>query len=160
VNLWRIATETRLYRATDLTGAGAAKFPGRWNDDGEPVVYAATSIALATLETAAHVDPGGLPLNRFLIELHVPDDVWEGRVEFTVKAPPRAWNAVPAGRASIEVGSRWLQSASAAIATVPSVIVPEESVALINPRHPNAARIVPSNLRRFEYDVLFRAHPP
>jgi RES domain-containing protein len=157
VKLWRIAAETRLYRATDLTGAGAAKFPGRWNDEGEPVVYAATSIALATLETAAHVDPGGLPLNRFLVQLEVPDDVWAGRVVFEVPALPSAWNAVPAGRASIEVGSRWLQAARSATATVPSVIVPEECVALINPRHPDAARITATSVRRSQYELLFRA---
>lgn len=157
MKLWRIATETRLYSATDLSGAGAAKHPGRWNDDGEPLVYAATSIALATLETAAHVDPGGLPLNRFLIEIEVPDDVWTRRVHFSVEGLPSAWNAVPVGIASVRVGSRWLHSERAAVATVPSVIVPEECVALINPRHPDAARLSANNLRRFEFDVLFRA---
>lgn len=157
MKLWRIATETRLYHATDLSGAGAAKYPGRWNDEGEPVVYAATSIALATLETAAHVDPGGLPLNRFLIELEIPDDVWASRVQFTVEGLPCAWNAVPAGRASVQVGSQWLQSVRVAVATVPSVIVPEEWGALLNPRHADASRVSASNLRRFDYDVLFRA---
>lgn len=39
--LWRIATETRRYKATDLTGGGAAASPGRWNEDNQPVVYAA-----------------------------------------------------------------------------------------------------------------------
>lgn len=156
MKLWRIATETRMYGATDLSGTGAAKYPGRWNDDGEPVVYAAASIALATLETAAHVDPGGLPLNRYLIEIEVPDDVWSARMQFTVQGLPSAWNAVPAGMASVRVGSQWLQSARTAVATVPSVIVPEELVALINPRHPDAARVSATNLRRFEFDALFR----
>jgi len=62
VILWRIATETRSYRADDLSGAGAAISPGRWNDTGEPVLYTAPSIALAVLETAAHLDDAGLPL--------------------------------------------------------------------------------------------------
>ena len=53
MRLWRIAAETREYPATDLTGAGAAKNPGRWNDYKEPVVYCAPTIAIAVLETAA-----------------------------------------------------------------------------------------------------------
>lgn len=120
------------------------------------MVYAATSIALATLETAAHVDIGGLPLNRYVVELDVPADVWSKRVVFAVNKLPTAWNAVPAGRASIEVGSAWLQKARTAVAVVPSVIVPEELVALINPRHPDASRVSATSLRRFEYDSLFR----
>lgn len=156
MKLWRVATETRLYSATDLSGAGAAKYPGRWNDDGEPLVYAATSVALAALETAVHVDSGGLPLNRYLIEIEVPDDVWSSRAQFSVAGLPSAWNAVPAGMASVRVGSQWLQSARTAVATVPSVIVPEELVALINPRHPDAARVSAINLRRFQFDALFR----
>ena len=52
MKLWRIAAETRQYAADDLSGAGAARHPGRWNDVGEPVLYTAPSISLAVLETA------------------------------------------------------------------------------------------------------------
>ena len=73
--LWRIAAETRKYGADDLSGAGAAKSPGRWNDDGQPALYTAPTIAIAVLETAAHVDDSGLPLNRYLVQIDVPDAV-------------------------------------------------------------------------------------
>jgi len=33
--------ETRHDPATDLSGAGAARNPGRWNEDGQPVLYTA-----------------------------------------------------------------------------------------------------------------------
>jgi hypothetical protein len=39
---------------------------------------------------------------------------------------------------------------------VPSVIVPEEPVALINPEHVMAAGIKARVVRRFEYNRLFR----
>ena len=61
MKLWRVAAETREYEATDITGAGAAKHPGRWNDYKEAVVYCAPTAAMAVLETAAHVDDSGLP---------------------------------------------------------------------------------------------------
>ena len=155
--LWRIATETRAYAAEDLTGAGAARNPGRWNAATEPVVYCAPTIAMAVLETAAHIDDGGLPLNKFVVEIQVPDDVWGQRTEVAVAALPVTWNAIPAGVASARFGSEWLASLRSPILVLPSVIVPEESIVLINPRHSDAALITARALRRFEYNQLFRS---
>jgi len=154
--LWRIAAETRLHRADDLGGAGAARWPGRWNDEGEPIVYCAPTIAMAVLETAAHVDDAGLPLDRYLVEIRVPDVLWARREEFKTARLPAAWDAIPAGRASVRIGSDWLSSLRSSILLVPSAIVPEERVALINPRHPDAARIAARAVRRFEYNRLYR----
>ena len=156
MRLWRIAVESRKYAADDLSGAGAAKFPGRWNGEGEPVVYAAPTLALAVLETAAHIDLAGLPLNRFVVEIDVPDSIWAAAGDLPEAALHRSWSAVPAGMASVQVGSAWLKESSSAILLVPSVIVPEESVALINPKHPDARRIKARVVRKFEYDHLFR----
>ena len=76
MKLWRIAAETRSYPADSLSGGGAAVSPGRWNEQKQAVVYSAPTIAIAVLETAAHIDDAGLPLNRFLVEIDVPDEVW------------------------------------------------------------------------------------
>jgi RES domain-containing protein len=157
VKLWRIATETREYAATDLTGAGAAKRPGRWNDYKEAVVYCAPTIALAVLETAAHVDDSGLPLNRYLVEIGVPDATWARAETVDVASLPRTWSAIPAGRASARFGSDWLASVRSPLLIVPSVIVPEERIALINPSHPDAAAIKAKVVRLFEYNRLFRS---
>jgi hypothetical protein len=54
VKLWRIAAETRKHAATDLSGMGAAANPGRWNDDKEPVVYCASTIAMPDSSEAAN----------------------------------------------------------------------------------------------------------
>jgi RES domain-containing protein len=157
VKAWRIATETRRYRADDLSGAGAARHPGRWNSDGEAVVYAASSIALAVLETAAHVDDAGLPLNRYLVEVDIPDDLWVARQTLLPHQLPTTWDAIPAGHGSVGVGSQWLQSLTSTILQVPSVIVPEELVVLVNPNRADARRIPATVVRRFEYDLLFRS---
>lgn len=156
MRLWRIAAETRKYPATDLSGKGAAISPGRWNSDAEAVVYSAPTIAIAVLETAAHIDDEGLPLNKFLIEIEVPADVWRARIKQVVAKLPPQWDAIPAGMASVRVGSEWLASQKSAILLVPSVIVPEEFAALINPVHPDAAKITAKAVRRFEYNRLFR----
>lgn len=157
MKLWRIAAETRQYGATDLSGGGAAASPGRWNDYKQAVVYSAPTIAIAVLETAAHIDDAGLPLNRFLVEIHVPDAVWAAREELAVASLSSGWSAIPAGQASVRVGADWLVSKRSAILLVPSVIVPEEFAALINPMHPDAARIAAKVVRPFEYNKLFRA---
>lgn len=155
--LWRIAAETRKHGADDLTGAGAAKHPGRWNDEGQPALYTAPTIALAVLETAAHIDDRGLPLDRYLVRIEAPDHVWAARDVLDVSRLPVTWAAIPAGRASVRAGAAWLRGLTAAILEVPSVIVPEESIAVINPLHPDAKGIAAKIVRRFDYAGLFRA---
>lgn len=156
MKLWRIAAETRVYPATDMSGGGAAQRPGRWNGDKEPIIYSSLTISMAVLETAAHIDDTGLPLNRYLIEINVPDYIWASREVVNPKKLPSTWAAIPAGRASVKVGSDWLSSLRSTILVVPSVIVPEESVVLINPRHVEAPKIKAKSVRLFEYNRLFR----
>lgn len=154
--LWRIAAETRKYPADDLSGGGAAVSPGRWNEDGQAVLYTAPTIAIAVLETAAHIDDAGLPLNRFLVQIDVPKTVWDKREEVELSTLPATWSAIPAGRGSAKFGSEWIASARSPILLIPSVIVPEEMVALVNPAHPLAKRIKATIVRPFEYNKLFR----
>jgi RES domain-containing protein len=154
--LWRIATETRQYRAEDVSGDGAARSPGRWNEAGQAVLYIAPTIAIAVLETAAHIDDSGLPLNRYLVSFDVPPAVWRKRQELDLAALPSTWNAISAGATSAQIGSNWIKSVRSAILMVPSVIVPEEHAALINPAHPDATKIKAAVVRPFEYNKLFR----
>lgn len=156
IRLWRIATETRTYRATDLTGAGAAQHPGRWNTTGEFVLYATQSLALAVLETAAHIDSIGLPLNKYVVQLAVPSAVWKRRAQLKLATLDHAWSAIPAGKISVDAGSEWYQSGSSALLLVPSVVVPEETVVLINATHRDADKLTATVARRFDYNHLFR----
>ena len=154
--MYRVATETRKYPAADLSGGGAAAEPGRWNKKGEPILYTATSVSLATLETAAHVNPAGLPLNKFLVEVIVPSNAWKRREVLDVRAIGPAWKAIPPGAVSERAGSDWLRSRRTALLLVPSVIAPEEYCVLINPAHPDVKRIRAVVRRRMDYDVVFR----
>ena len=156
MKLWRIAASTRHYGADDISGTGAGISPGRWNSDGIKVVYCAPTRAMAVLETAAHVDNGGFPLNRFLVALEVPDDIWRRReILDSVSLDPQ-WSAIPAGLASADFGTGWVRRGATALVELPSVIVHEESIVLINPAHPDASQITARVVRKFEYDLLFR----
>jgi len=156
VRLWRIATETRLFAAQDLSGKGAAISPGRWNGLGQAMLYAAPSVALAMLETAAHINTLGLPLNRFLVAIDVPDALWAQRQDIAADQLPLGWAAIPAGLTSVDVGSQWLSRQSSLLLCVPSVIVPEEPIALINPAHPMASQLTAHKLRPVTYGAVFR----
>ena len=121
------------------------------------MVYCAQSLSLAALETSAYVDINGLPLNRFVVEIDVPDVVWKARMQLTPADLEPAWNAVPAGIASIQAGSRWLMEGRSALLLVPSVLVPEEFAVLVNPVHGDARKLVATTRRRFDYFNIFRS---
>ncbi len=156
MRLWRIATETRTFVADDLSVKAAAISPGRWNGPGQAVLYAAPTVALAMLETAAHINTLGLPLNRFLVAIDVPDAVWAQRQELPIDQLPIGWSAVPAGQTSVDVGAQWLLRQGSLVLCVPSVIVPEEPIALINPAHPMASQLTAHKVRPVTYGAVFR----
>ena len=151
--LWRIAVETPAYPASDLSGTGARITGGRWNSQGIPVVYCSTSVALATLETVHYLRGGGLPFNRYLVRIAIPDVVWNAR---QVLDPfPGGWDAIPAGLSGKRAGDGWIAAGKSALLLVPSVIVPDEYNVLLNPRHADAAAVTASTVRRWSYDPRF-----
>ena len=152
VSLWRVASDTPQWAAEELAGKGAAHKGARWNHAGEYVTYAATSVSLAAWETRAHFGKGTpLPWNRYLVRIDVPDKLWAARQTLALP-PPVGWDAIPEGLVSRAEGSAWLASGRSALLAVPSVIINEEDIVLINPAHPDARRIAAVKLRRFVYD--------
>jgi RES domain-containing protein len=150
--VWRIATDTARYQADDLSGAGAKATGGRWNEPGVAVVYASETRALACLETIVHLNAGGLPFNRYLVEITIPDAVWDHAQVETADDLRVGWDAEPAGQVSIRFGTTWVRAGGSALLLVPSVMVPEECNVLINPTHPDSARIMAVKQRKWLYD--------
>ena len=154
--LWRIAPDTPEYEAHDLSGKGAEKTGGRWNQKGVPIVYGSDSVSLACLETVVHFGAGNpLPLNRYLVEILVPLSVWKARAKFKA-ATNVGWDAEPAGKVSIDWGTEWAKGKLTALAEVPSVIAPEDHNYLINPIHPDAAKIKAQKVRKWTYDFRLK----
>ena len=150
--VWRIATDAPSYEADDLTGAGAKKTGGRWNAVDTGMVYTSETRAMACLETIVHLNAGGLPFNRYLVAVDIPDDVWAAAARETPTSLPVGWDAQPAGRASIQFGTDWINAKTSSLLLVPSAIVPEESNVLINPDHPDSNKITASKVRKWVYD--------
>lgn len=152
VTLWRIGVDTPGYEAHDTTGKGAETSGGRWNRVGTPMLYTSTSRALACLETVVHLAGESLPMNRYLVKLTVPIKAWRAAM---VVDPTQlvGWDAEPAGKASLDWGTRWVDAKSTLLALVPSIIVPEELNVLINPVHPDVANIRAVKVRKWVYDA-------
>lgn len=152
VALWRIATDTPKYTADDLSGAGAKASGGRWNRPGNAVLYTAGTRALACLETVVHFNAGGLPLNRYLVEIQVPAADYEARTQASASLPV-GWDAIPEAKVSLDYGDAWLAGGATLLLEVPSVIVPEEFNLLINPAHPHAKNVKATKVRKWTYDA-------
>jgi RES domain-containing protein len=150
--VWRIAADTKDYPADDLTGKGAEVTGGRWNQKGTAMLYAATSRALACLETFVHLNSGGLPLNRYLVAIEIEDDIWNAARNETVATLPVGWDAEPASLTSIDLGTAWAKASTSLLLLVPSVIVPDEANILLNTRHPDAAKLKARKVRKWLYD--------
>jgi RES domain-containing protein len=155
VILYRISKHTAQYQATDLSGGGAKLTGGRWNRKGTAVVYAASTIALATLEMLAHLGDNIAIRNAFLVSVHIPASVWKRREKIAADDLDATWLAEPPGSTSIDFGDDWLRKKSAPLLLVPSVIIPEEYNILINPAHPLADQVTAVVSRQFMYDPRF-----
>jgi RES domain-containing protein len=151
--VWRIAADTAAYLSDDLSGKGAETTGGRWNRKGTPLVYSSDSIALACLETVVHLggsDP--LPLNRYLVRIDIPAAAWQARTRLDHSLHV-GWDALPEGLVSIEWGTIWAQSAHRLVAQVPSIVVPEEFNVLLNPAHPDVAKLIAKKVRKWTFDA-------
>lgn len=132
--LWRISNHV------SLTGEGGLRASGRWHSRGRRVVYVAQSAAAALLEILVYfeIEIRDLPVRYRLLKIDVPDDVQVARVP--ASALPRDWAERP--EVTRAIGDAWIASTSTALLTVPSALVPETFNVLLNPAHPEAARIV------------------
>lgn len=151
-SLWRISKQGDKVARDAMSGAGAASLGGRWNARGTAVVYSSTAISLAALETLAHLADAAAIRDSFLVKFAVPDEVWIKRKTVTMAALPLTWLAQPPGPTSVNFGNSWLVANTEAVMLVPSVIIPEEYNALINPAHPESAHIHATVVRQFMYD--------
>lgn len=103
-------------------------------------MYLSSTPASALLEILVHleIEQGHLPRFYKLLEIQVPDDVGIEKLEDSAKLP-KGWPRKQAVTRAI--GDQWLDRNSAALLQVPSALVPKTSNFLLNPLHPDAAKI-------------------
>lgn len=115
-----------------FSGLGAEKFPGRWNNKGVPIVYAAQNLSLAILEMLVHLDRIMLRLSYVYFEVKASGDMV---YHLPPDKLPETWNDYPASPVTKNIGDQWATGMSSLIMKVPSVLNPLEHTFLINPIH-------------------------
>lgn len=131
------------YRIGDPTGSheifsseGSRLSPGRWNTDQSPMIYSSEHFSTAMLEKLVH-NSGMMPPGQHFISIIIPTPTsyevfqsaahpgWDGAQEDICKA----------------FGESWHNQCRSALLFVPSIPARIERNILINPSHPDAAKI-------------------
>jgi RES domain-containing protein len=131
MELWRISNYA------DLSGGGGLQAAGRWHTRGKRIVYLADHPASALLEMLVHIDRDLIPATYLLLRIVVSESVPIDTIGIDALASD--WRTQPAS--TRQIGDQWLDQSSTALLQVPSVIVPIGKNFLLNPAHPDAAKV-------------------
>jgi RES domain-containing protein len=113
-------------------------------------VYCAHTPAAALLEILVHFEIAArdLPSRYRLLKIEAPDDL---AVELVARDRlPTDW--VDNTDVTRAAGDRWLERNRSPLLLVPSAVVPETDNMLLNPAHPDAARIVIAHVSEHTMD--------
>jgi RES domain-containing protein len=126
-------------------------YGARWNSPGRGPIYAAETYSGAMLEMLVRMGSIKVPPDYYYIEAEIPDDLPS---EYATATPEEfAKESITRAR-----GDKWFDARQTAILIVPSVVTMVDRNVLINPRHPDFARILTSEPKPVWWDPrLFRA---
>ncbi len=124
---------------TCFDGEGARLVGGRWNSKGVRIVYTSATQSLAILETLVHLDSHEVLAKKFCFRTaQFPEALCE---TLALGSLPPGWDGDVPIQATREVGDRWISEGRSAVLAVPSVICAGETNYLLNPAHPDFAKI-------------------
>jgi RES domain-containing protein len=136
IRAWRI-TKAK-HAATAFTGGGAKAYGGRWNSPGTAAVYTAGSTSLAILEMLVPLQAQDLMRRYVVFEVSFDEMLMTSVDPATL---PKSWRKSPSPASVQPVGDEWVAEGSSAVMRLPSVNVPSEWNYLLNPAHPDFAKI-------------------
>jgi RES domain-containing protein len=146
--VWRITSARFADSAFD--GEGARRYGGRWNHPGTALVYCSATLSLAALEYFVHLEPELAPDGLVAVAAEIPAAVAVELLEVAVL--PADWRAYPAPDRLRDLGSGWVRGGRTAVLSVPSSVIPHERNLLLNPAHPDFARIRRRDAEPFSFD--------
>ena len=144
MDVWRFSSHE------SIDGRGGLIASARWHTRGREILYCAPNPATAVLEVLVHAavnQPASLSKHKF-VKIEIPDDLDRSQID-EQRLPPEWSRQLRLTRAW---GDRWLAEQKTAICLVRSALVPETTNVLINPRHPQAVRIVRSAVFPYPLD--------
>ena len=147
IRAWRI-TKAK-HAATAFSGGAAKTYGGRWNNPGTAIVYTAGSTSLAILEMLVHLQAHDLMRRYVIFEVSFDETLMKTIDPATL---PKTWHRSPSPATVRQVGDDWVAGASSAVLRLPSAIVPREWNYLLNPAHPDFAKITIGPKQPIKFD--------
>ncbi len=152
MRIWRICRKR--YAGAAYAGEGARLYSGRWNSKGVRMVYTSTSLALAAVETFVNLEPKLRPDDLVSIEAELADSLRTERVD--LKSLPPDWYQLR-DESLRHFGDNWIRNTNSAALYVPSAAIRGEWNVLLNPAHPDFAKLRSHAPKNFEFDLrMFR----
>jgi RES domain-containing protein len=152
---WRI--EYAQHLEDTLSGEGARRYGGRWNEKGTAVIYLSSHLSLAALEKFVHAVPEGPGIALHAVAVEIASDLVNRAHRPTPL--PAAWNSVEPATGSMEWGTQWARSRQSLVAAVPSALLPlscfehsREFNLMLNPEHEDMNRIRVRERPVFSFD--------
>lgn len=144
MKLWRLTRAGH----TALDGVGTLPHGGRYSPPGAPVVNFASEAGLAVLVALRYLpgDPSA-----------APDDYVLGWTE--VEGTPERIPDEDGEQVIRAFVTRWLEERRSLLAAVRSKVLPEADVVMMNPAHPDAARVPPLVTRPFSFAECLHTPP-
>lgn len=134
--VYRIANAQ--FKELTLTGIGAEKFGGRWNEKGTRAVYCSENISLALLEYYVHASNHTyLPKSILVAKIFIPDSFPIIRLEEL----PENWNHYPYHAETASIFTELAKSNQFFGIEVPSSIVGLENNFVLNPLYVDFGKV-------------------
>lgn len=144
---WRIVPEEQA--ATAFDGEGARRYGGRWNSVGMAMVYASEHKSLAALEVRVHINTTKKLKRYKCFPFEFDQKLMK---DFPLGSLPKDWQQEPPPPSLQQLGDAWVRAADSPILAAPSVIIPDERNYLLNPNHPQFAKIKIGKSEDFAFD--------
>jgi RES domain-containing protein len=161
MNFYRI---TSCEFKNDLSGTGAYKHGGRWNNKGTNLLYTAEYPALAMLEALAHITMVKQKRDYCKMVIAHPNPVIFNELfkdgnwyqEIAVDQLPADWRSSPGPDSLREIGDAFVSAGAFLALKVPSVLEPDSFNFLFNPAHPAFAdfKVIHAELVFFDQRLI------
>lgn len=133
----------------EISGVGAERFGGRWNNKGIRIIYTGESRALCTTEIAVHTPLGNVPENYYLQTIQLPKTEIQ-KISATDLA--ENWRNFPHTISTKGIGDEFVKKGKLLVLKVPSAVVQDEFNYLINPAHELFTKVRLIAVETFKFD--------
>lgn len=126
------------YKDATLSGIGAEKVGGRWNEVGTRAVYCSENVSLALLEYYVHSENiAYLPKEILLAKIYIPDEfIIEQLIDL-----PENWSQYPYNSKTTELFTNLAKDRNFFALRVPSSVVGLESNIILNPLYKDFGKV-------------------